>query len=210
MKKVFILYCDEVYYKFYGTILKSIEVFEPEATTILHLINSTITGPNIVNQSIEYDSPDKKAAHIICHKIKYMLETMANIEGDLYVQLDIDMLLNRSLQIDGTYDIGGFVISPNKVAGGILMAQKTDMAYKFLNEYNERLINGFHYWDKDQPLLARLYNEYIPKGLVWKQVGRDYLDYANSAESFIWSAHKSEFGNKDKRLAGFKRRVERI
>ena len=208
MKKVFILYCDDGFYRFYDTILKSIELFEPDATTVLHLINSKKKSNNIVNQYIDIPDDKVKPAYIICHKIQYMLETMRTTEGDIFVELDIDMVLNRPLDIDGIWDVGGFVIHPTKVAGGIIMAQKTDMAYKFLNDYNAQLIEPPYFWDKDQPLFAKLYHEYIEQGMVWKQVGRDYLDPENKTESYIWSAHKSEYGDKTVRLEKFKQRLE--
>jgi hypothetical protein len=134
---------------------------------------------------------------------------MMNEDADVFVQLDIDMLINRPLdQITGDFDVGGFRLADWKVAGGLLVAQPTEMAFKFLNEYNDGLVTPPYFWDKDQPLLARLYNKYEGSGLKWLQLGRDHLDYSNDPNSYIWSAHKSEYGNKDVRLARFVKRME--
>ena len=207
MKKVFITYCDDNYFQWYEPWLKSVKTFEPESLVSLHMINSKKRPRYSIRQTVSYKNGTSPADCIICHKIQFMLDTMEKIEGDVYILTDIDMILNRPLEgLDGEWDIAGFLVKQDKVAGGFLAAKKNERAMKFLEEYNKFLITPPHFFNKDQPSLAKFYNRYSDNLITWKQMSRDYLDHTCNPNSFIWSAHKLEFGSKFKRLLKFKER----
>ncbi len=209
MKKVLITYCDDNYFHWYEPWLKSVNMFEPEASTSLHMINSKKRPKGSTRQTVSYKNGTSPADCIICHKIKFMLDTMNKMDGDVYILTDIDMILNRPLEsLDGEWDIAGFVVRTDKVAGGFLAAKKNEQSLKFLNEYNTFLTTPPHFFNKDQPGLAKLYNKYSGNLIIWKQMTREYLDHTCNPNSFIWSAHKLEFGGKAKRLLKFKQRLD--
>jgi len=208
MKKLMITYCDEKYLKWYPVWLKSIKIFEPEADTILHLINHKMKkNRTIIHHTISILNPDV----IICHKIKFFIETIEKYDADIYILTDIDMMLNKPLvefDNDENWDIAGFLIRENKVAGGILGARKTEKALIFLNEYNNYLIKPPYFFNKDQPSLAMFYNKYNGNLIKWKQLSRKYIDHTCSDDAFFWSAHKSSFGSKEQRLEKFIKRLK--
>ena len=210
---IFTIYFDQNYLHWAELLIESINLFEPDAQIIAYTINITpiISGKNvmIVPITINSDPNVKLAWKIIEHKMSFLKNSMEMFPGQLHIMLDSDMMVLRSLntlkQEMVGMDIGGIMVHNKKVAGGILIANTTSMAEKFIVETSGRLLDGNYWYDKDQPLLAEMRNKYMALGLRWLQLDRIYLDHLEREDSYIWSAHKTQYGTKDERFEKYKK-----
>ena len=224
-----VLYCDNKYLKWLTPLAKSIKKWEPNERILLFAINYDPDGlikdnKTIVlfdNNSIRYVSiiADRKELpfHIIEGKAGYLLQAFDEFpKEDLYIMMDIDMLLLKSLKevkravMKYKFDMAAVLANPDKICGGFYIFRRTKLNYKMLTVWNNYLMDGNFFFDKDQGSLAQLVRTYMfEKGLKFLPLPRMYLDHFSKKDSIIWSAHKSEFGNKDQRYKLYMKEVKK-
>lgn len=203
-KKTFVLYCDDPYYRWYQPLYKSIMRHEPNASVVLHLINSKKKVAGSIKHVLKPVDGVSMGDLIICNKMSYLLETMTKVPSDIYILMDIDMMVNRPLTpLDADYDVAGFVVKSDKVAGGFLAVRDSQTANAMLVQYDKYLREPPYFFNKDQPYLAKLYNEYASKGLKWLHLDRSFIDDTLNPKSYVWSAHKVSSGTKDVKYQKF-------
>jgi hypothetical protein len=214
---IVILYFDNGYYKWSGPFLKSLQTHEPKAKVVIFGFNLTEKQETrlenvenvieVINQELKWD--EKKSYlwkfQLTCQKGHFVLETMKKYPGeDLYVIMDIDMLMVNPLdemkESMRKYDVGLITIGETKVAGGFLVFK--ERATNFVTDFHRQTYTGKLYQSKDQKTLAKLYKRYENQ-LEFLNLSRKYIDHTFKLNSFIWSAHKQNFGVKDTRLKLF-------
>jgi len=217
----FTLYFDEPYMKWASLLVKSIKYHHPEAYIICNTIGISKETTHqlyedrvyIFRNDLNFVPNVNRAWQIIEHKISFLLNSISLDPDATHVLLDSDMLLLKPLPAVNEmkkYDMGGFIVHETKIAGGILLVTPTAMSMNFLHRWNKYLMDGNYFNDKDQPSLAKFYNEYKLKGLKWLQLDRTYLDHKEKDDAHIWSAHKSEFGTKDKRYEKYVKKLDEM
>jgi len=215
---IFILYFDKGYFKWSKYFLKSLVKHEPEVKIVIFGFNLTLLQINyleefdevieVINEKLKFD-PEKSDLwrfQLVCQKCWFVLETMRKYPGEgLYTISDVDMLvinpLDRVKQGMIGNDIGLIPVGENKVPSGFLVFKET--AKVFLEDYHRRVyVEGRLYRSKDQTTLAKLYKEYNNK-LKFLELSRKYIDHELKLDSYIWSAHKRNFGEKETRFKLF-------
>jgi len=235
MKKslCFILYFNEDYLPWAKVLIPSIKLFHPDAYISLHLVNMDNNGVSdfqireILKDKYTIDyydiEPMEKAEiswRIIESKALFFLRTLDAIESDIYIMVDTDMILVQPLPneiTDGDFDIAGYMIKEKlKVAGGFIALRSNRLTENFLNEWNDYLLNGEFFYDKDQPSFYQYVIKYMNKyDLKWKNLDYRYLDPAEKNNSYFWSAHKSGLEGrgttgKDMRIKKYEKKLEKM
>lgn len=217
IEKTFVTCCSQDYYCWFEPYYKSVKAIYPNARIALHTVN--IPKPTNGDWALYLQKitppktpPPSLGDIIICNKMKYLLQTMQTIPSDLYILTDIDMVLNKELvELEITkktqFDIAGYRPKGDKVAGGFIAIRPTPLSIQFVTDLSAYLLEPPIFFDKDQAALAHFYNMYGAKGLKWKQLGPEYLDPTCSKDSYMWSAHKIQYGTKEQKLQRFKERI---
>jgi hypothetical protein len=212
---IFSLYFDKNYLHWAELLIQSINLCEPDAQIIAYTVNMApeISGQNVMVEPVTINPENgiELSWMIIEHKASFFKNSMEKFPGYLHVMLDSDMMVIKSLdslkrEMMGM-DMGGIVVHDKKIAGGFLAANTTPIAEKFVAETSERLLDSNYFYDKDQPLLAEMYHKYMGLGMKWFHADRRYLDHLERDESYIWSAHKTQYGVKDVRFEKYKGRI---
>ena len=208
-----VLYCDSEYFRWAPLLISSIKKWEPKEKIALFLMNAEPITCSI-GLDIDYISyltinVDKKELpfHIIERKARYLLGVFDKFPDEyLYTMMDIDMLLKRPFTevkravMRHKFDMAAVLANPDKICGGFYIFRRTKLVYKMLTVWDNYLMDGNFFFDKDQGSLAQLVRQYMfEHGLKFLPLPRTYLDHFSKDESIVWSAHKSEFGDKDQR-----------
>lgn len=217
----FTIYFNKDYIDWAKLLIKSINIIEPEAKIIAHCFNIEFNDTKRLvdfNNTfvIEYDIKDIKHVdiswQIIENKAKCFLKSISFFPDDLHIMIDTDMMLINPLdelkKLMVNNDMGGIRINSEKIAGGFLAVNPTNNSLKLLKEWNRYLLDGIYFFNKDQPSLAIYCKKHIKQGLKWLDVDRQYLDCLEKNDSFIWSAHKSEYGSKKNRFKKYKKKLD--
>jgi len=211
---ILILYFDKEYFKWSKPFLRSLHVHEPKAKVVIFGFDLTLEQITYL-ENVEYVLEVYNTAgeidfwDLVCQKCWFVLETMRKYPGRrLYVITDVDMLIVNSLRVmkKGMHkcDVGLIVVSENKVSSGFLVFKET--AKNFLNEYHNKVyVKGDIRIKKiEQKMLAKIYRSYITNDkLKFLVLSRKYIDNVFELDSFVWSAHKLNYGKKDTRLKLF-------
>ena len=213
---MFVLYFDSKYYHWAPQLIGSIKKFEPSELIMTFGINLTPdqavksdrTSAFHLNVSVPPQPEEEVPFQVIERKAEYLIDAIASFPTQkLFIMMDIDMLLLRPLtevkeaMLDHKFDFAAILANPDKICGGFYAFRKTSVVMDLLDEWNEFLMDGKFYYDKDQPSLALLVRKYqFEHGLKVLPLTRGYLDYKSREGSHIWSAHKSEFGEKHNRF----------
>ena len=210
---MFVLYFDSKYYKWAPNLIKSIRLHEPEEKIMTFSVNLEFEQIEYLNSRVELNklmlmNPPKGeelAWHVIEHKAHYLLWGIR--QDSLCIMMDVDMLLLRPLtevkkaMLDHRFDMACVRANPEKICGGFYVFNRNELVHKMLKEWNDYLLNGDYFFDKDQASLAQLVRRYeFNHGLKVLSLSRSYLDHKERPDSIIWSAHKTEFGEKHQRF----------
>jgi hypothetical protein len=206
--------------------IKSIKKVEPPETKIIcHMINPTPEQRRIILNSgadpykayqwiVEPIDKVEMSWQIIERKASYLLKSIEMCPEALHILIDVDMVVLKPLdeleQLMKDHDMGGIVVNPEKIAGGILAVNPTTISKELLTEWDTFLMDGKFFYNKDQPSLAALYKKYLGRGLRWLQIDRRYMDHKHNENAFIWSAHKIEFGTKKERFEMYEKKLEAL
>ena len=216
----FILYFDEKYYKWAPLLIKSIAKYEKEAGVVIFSFNLTeshikelTSYSNVIevtNKKLSFDS--NIASHwlyqLVCEKGKFILDTMEKYDNDeLFINMDVDMILVNNLEELKSdmknQDVGFVHVSDAKIMSGFLAANNTKNSRIYFSEFYKRATTGKRCHEKDQPVLAKIYNEMKDK-MKFVLLDRRYLDHTSNKDAIIWSAHKTDYGIKNERYELYK------
>ena len=226
---VFNLYFDNKYCQWAPPLIKSIRIYEPTAKIFIHAYNlSTSQKSKIENLKVDafecedmlfnpkisdayfWKNPLKLndqiqlRFQITCRKGEYLLKSIKKFpQEELHIVMDVDTLLIRPLlklrkQMKQN-DVGIILVAKDKVMGTFFVARNTKNGRRFLKTFNRQVMNSHLYLCKDQKTLAKVYYE-TRKEIRFKLLTRQYLDPSSHKNAFIWSAHKTKYGPKKKRL----------
>jgi hypothetical protein len=222
---IFTIYFNEPYLKWAELLSESILLNHNDAFINAYAINLPVNKlekfynyPNkisVLRNTIEPIKGAEMSWQIIAHKASFLLNSIVMNTYQLHVLLDADMMLIKPIPDELQHrmmknDLGGLLINPLKIAGGIIIANPTTLAIDFLRDWEIYLLDGKYFFNKDQPKLAELHAKYIPKKLRWLQLDRSYMDHHENSTSIIWSAHKSELGTKDIRFKKYEKKLNDI
>lgn len=218
---MFVLYFDSKYYHWAPELIKSIRVHEPEEKIMTFGVNLEFDQEEYLKAKVECSMlqiilpPEKEelAWHVIEHKASYLKSAMKLwLRENLYIMMDVDMLLLKPLtemknaMRQFGYDMACVRANPDKICGGFYAFRNTGVVCNMLREWDDYLMDGDYFFDKDQPSLALLVRKYeFEAGLKVLSLPRTYLDHRSKSESIVWSAHKSEFGEKHQRFELYQR-----
>lgn len=206
------LYFDKGYAHWAPLLMESFNIHEPECKFTLYTYNLSEeevikfeASRNVLFVKNRFMKFDKKIAsrwlyQLVCRKGGFLLDTMDRYPGeDLYISMDLDMMLIRPLselkaQMKA-HDIGFVWVKDDKVASGFIAVSDTKDARRYIKEFYNRATDGFMEHKKDQPMLAKIYNE-SKNNMRFLLLTRQYIDHTSTPNAFIWSAHKTKFGNK--------------
>jgi hypothetical protein len=140
---------------------------------------------------------------ITSSKGKILLDAVNEFPNfDLYVVLDVDMLLVRTInhileRHMKDKEVGVVVIDVHRrVKGGFIAIRNTKAAKAFIQKYNELVYDGKLFFQKDQSCLYKAYLEIPAK---YQRLTMKYL-YPRPQKAYIWSAHKSKTGTKEEKI----------
>lgn len=216
---MFVLYFDSAYFRWAPILLKSILLREPQERVYIFGINleqwqvsCLLQSSNVVHvEEVRIEQPEEVMSfHIIERKAQFLLQVFALFPGESVFMMDVDMLLNRPLahlkSLLPQYDWAAVRPLETKIAGGFYALRPTELCKSLLQEWDEFLMDGEFYFNKDQPSLARLIAAYSGR-LRFLTLPRSYLDHLSQVDSYVWSAHKTEFGSKDERFQYYARKI---
>lgn len=220
---MFIFYFDKKYYRWASLLIKSIKHWEPDDKILAFCINLEDEQVKEIKSlgAFPYHMPLRPISdhvlpfQIIEHKAWYLLRAFNGWpKEEYYIMMDIDMLVVNSMKylknsfINGNFDFAAVLANPDKICGGFYVFRNNKLCKKLLEDWDKYLRDDNYFFDKDQPSLSKFVMKYIYEhGLKVMPVSRKYLDHLSRSESVIWSAHKSEFGDKDKRFDMYRRKV---
>lgn len=217
---IVMLYFDKGYTHWAPLLMESFSIHEPECKFTLYTFNLSKNEvvefeayKNVLFVKNRFMGFDPKIAsrwlyQLVCRKGGFLLDTMDRFPGeDLYVSMDIDMMLVRPLdelkEQMKTHDVGFVWVKNDKVASGFIAASDTEDARRYIKEFHNRATYGFMEHKNDQPTLAKLYDENKGK-MNFLLLTRQYIDHHSSSNAYVWSAHKTAFGNKKVRYKKYK------
>lgn len=209
---IIMLYFDKGYAHWAPLLMESFSIHEPDCKFTLYTYNLSKEevakfedSKNVLfvkNRFMEFDPKvaSRWLYQLVCKKGGFLLDTMDRFPGeDLYVSMDIDMMLVHPLdelkEQMKNHDIGFVWVKDDKVASGFIVASDTRNARRYIKEFHNRATDGFMEHKNDQPTLAKLYNENKDK-MNFLLLTRQYIDHFSRDDAFVWSAHKTAFGNK--------------
>ncbi len=219
---MFVLYFDSKYYHWAPELIKSIRIHEPKEKILVFGTNLEFEQVEYLKSKVEHielmtmtpPKGEELAWHVIEHKAYYLLRSLLLWPNDsLCVMMDIDMLLLKPLTevkrvvLKHNFDMACIRANPDKICGGFYVFNTYSIPVRvMLREWNKYLLDGNYFFDKDQASLAQLVGKYeFEHGLNVLSLSRAYLDHKSRPESVIWSAHKSEFGEKHQRFEVYQR-----
>lgn len=219
---MFVLYFDSEYFRWAPLLIESIRRQELGEKIYAFGINLSKEQENSFDSRIylcDFTLAQKQpllSYHIIERKAWYLNTSMGIFaEEQLFIMMDIDMLLLKPLTnlkatiLTHKFDMAAVLANPDKICGGFYVFRRSDLVCRMLKEWDEFLMDGDFYFDKDQKSLASLVRKYMfEHGLKFLPLPRTYLDHLSRKESIVWSAHKSEFGNKDQRFKLYQKKLK--
>ena len=136
-------------------------------------------------------------------------------DAEFYILMDVDTLVVKPLiKLDrmlGKCDFAGIMTNPKKIMGGFLVSRNCPVMKSYWKELDEFLMDGGgFYYNKDQPAIFRLYNEYKKRIRFLPLPLKYYLDIWSKEDSYIWSAHKEEYGDKEERFKVYKEKMKEM
>lgn len=229
MKKVFTIYFDKEYYRWAPLLIQSLAVHDPEAIVHAHGVNLDVAqveelrGFMNVGVVDTYEIADEKE---ISHEFSFqMIERKAHFfrqtfdrypDADFYILMDVDTLVVNPLKkLDkfiSKFDMAGVMTNPEKIMGGFLVAKNVPVVKEYWRELDEFLMDGGgFYYNKDQPAIFRLYRKYKNR-IRFLPLGLEYLNIwsEESPYTYIWSAHKLEYGDKNERYSLYREKLGRM
>jgi len=222
-----LLYFDNKYAYWAPVILSSILLHEPDMKVFIQGYNltkeqaKTINSfKNVVlfkNDKLKFDKKtmDKIEFRVICWKANQFLEAFEKFpDEDLYIIMDVDMIfiqpLTKLKEQMKSYDLGAVWVGPKKIMGGFNAIRKTPVMIEFLESWSKKMTTGRYTYNKDQPSMAKTFNEFLGK-IEFLILPRLYLDDMEKNNSYVWSAHKvSRRGTKESRIKKYKEHVDKI
>lgn len=239
VEKMIILYFNDKFFKWAPLLIESIAINEPVekiAVFGLNLLSSqkkVILSFSNVKSFVEMkmeDSTIRKRKHhkrkngersLLIGKKAWYLRKIFKIfpNEDLYVLIDIDMLLLKPLtgfkKQMGNRDMAGSFArrmltketEKIKIAGGFLAFRPTKTIKKLLKEWGKVLAND---WRKNQTSMAKLYRKY-EKQIRFLDIDRKiYMDPLSKESSVLWSAHKASHGSKKERYKVYLAKLQKM
>jgi len=231
-KIMFILYFDRKYFRWAPVLIESIGISEPEENVCVYGID--LTGQQIeVLESynvhyFEYSVDDRPVFSfekrsrkftdinrfkITNSKADFLLRSFeAFPEESLFIVMDVDCLIIRPLdelkKEMRRYDLAGLMKS-RRVACGFKAVNPTDASKKMIKDWNDFLLDGHYYYNKDQLSFMEFYKKHEDE-IKFLNLDHRYIDPQSKEDSYIWSAHKARFGSKDERFELYKRKLEEL
>lgn len=222
--RLYVLYFDNKYYKWAPLLIESIQLHDPTAKVCCHTVNvrdvselkkfSNVIGVEqysiIHNTDISYEF----AFQMIERKALFMKGSFEKYPGYLsYILMDVDMLMVGSMEKlyeeFVNYDMAVVMPNPEKCQGGFIISKEVPMVIEFWKEYDEFLMDGEFYYNKDQPSFYRLYRKYKDR-LKFLSLGMEYLDPESKDGSYIWSGHRTEHGSKEDRWKSYEKKLKKM
>jgi hypothetical protein len=230
---VIVIFFDNKYFHFVDPLLTSIKIYEPCAKVYAHTFNLSKDQKDelkkhsniyhIVEEEIEFDPNIADEYHgqlnkgkplrfqLTCRRGEYLLNAMDVFpDEDLFIITDIDTLminpLNELKSQMLNYDVGLVYVNENKICSGFFVVRPTENGKLYLKSFYDTAMNGRLFLCKDQKSLAKVYED-MKRDIDFLFIDRRYLDHTLSGDSFMWSGHKSRFGNKEER---YKKYLEKL
>ena len=229
---MFILYFDNRYFKWAPVLIDSIKIFEPAERICIYGINLTEAQIEILKlygvYYFEYDISilpvtsyrkyrkftDDIRFFITHSQAYFLLSSFEKFpEESLFIIMDVDCLLIRPLrelkkEMD-QHDLAGIILNEAMIAGGFKAVNPTDISRRMIKEWNDFLLDGHYYVNKDQFSFMGFYKKYRDD-IRFLKLDHQYIDPQSNEDSYIWSAHKSKFGLKAERIKLYRRKLEEM
>ena len=229
MKVVVSTYFDFNYYRWAPLLVRSLLINEPDIAIYLHGVNlkdwqckELSSFPNVKGITLCKIAHDEKiskefAWQMIERKASFFRKSFKRFpDADMYILIDVDTLvvnpLKELIERMKDYDMAGVQTGPQKIMGGFLVAKNEPVVKEYWKELDEFLMgDGDFYYNKDQPAIFHLYEKYKER-IRFLPLSWEYLDIwsRETADIFIWSAHKTEYGDKDQRYKLYKDKIGRM
>jgi len=225
---IVILYFDKNYIWWVPILVESFNLYEAKVKFVFYTFNLSNKQINkmkelknvifVKNEGMEYDPLEATSwlYQLVCRKGKFIIDAMNRYRSDLFINMDVDMLLLRNLNdlkdSMRDNDIGFVRISEKKIMSGFIAIRNSNNSRKFIEEYYQKAMTGKLKRENDQPVLASLYEKYKDK-MKFVLLTRQYLDPTYGWEindPYILSAHKSYMGTPPEKYAIYKEILERM
>ena len=229
MKVVVSTYFDKRYYKWAFLLVQSLLINEPDIAVYLHGINlkdwqieeisrfKNVRGVDYYVIDREGKTSEEFSWHVIERKAAFFRRVFTYFsDADIYILMDVDTLivnpLKKLIEQMKDYDMAGVQTNPQKIMGGFLVAKNIPVVKEYWKELDEFLMgDGVFYYNKDQPEIFRLYEKYKER-IRFLPLSWEYLDIwsRETSDIYVWSAHKTEYGDKNQRYELYKDKVRRM
>ena len=229
MNVVVSTYFDNKYYRWAPLLVSSLLINEPDIGIHLNTVNletwqveelfkfKNVKRIDAYNIEVNAKISKEFAWQMIERKALFFRKTFKYFpEADIYILMDVDTLVINSLgslvdQMEN-YDMAGVQTGPQKIMGGFLVAKNIPVVKDYWKELDEFLMgDGIFYYNKDQPEIFRLYEKYKER-IKFLPLSWEYLDIwsRETSDIYVWSAHKTEYGDKNQRYELYKDKVRRM
>lgn len=229
---MFVLYFDNRYFKWAPILIGSIKIFEPAERICAYGIDLTETQVEILKSYgvhyFEYNInslpiftyrkyrkiTDATRLFITHSQACFLLSSFEKFpEENLFIIMDVDCLLVRPLdelkEEMGRHDLAGIILNESKIACGFKAVNPTDISRRMIKEWNDFLLDGCYYGNKDQFSFMEFYKKYRDD-IRFLELDYRYIDPQSKEDSYVWSAHKSKFGIKAERFEFYRKELEKM